>query len=85
MTDLPSRAALEETLTAASAAHDEYEHVVLKGVVDGQWSGFYAAYVVGHLGEFTPASRLALLLEEVTTNGDWSAAAADHVLMKLRS
>ena len=35
--------------------------------------------------EVTPASRLAILIEEVDAAGDWPGAAADHVLMKLRS
>jgi hypothetical protein len=84
MADLPSRATLEAAFAAADAAHDEYERVVLKGVADKQWPGFFAAYVLGKLGEFTPASRLAILIEEVEATSDWPAAAADHVLMKLR-
>ena len=85
MADLPAREHLAETLTAASAAHDEYERVILKGVVDVRWSGFYAAYVLGAVGEFTEPSRLAALLEEVDTGDDWAAIAAEHVLTKLRS
>ncbi len=84
MADLPSKSALEQALAAAGASHDEYERVVLKGVVDDTWAGFWAAYVLGRLGDFTPASRLAELLEEVANVDDW-AAVADHVLAKLRS
>jgi hypothetical protein len=76
---------LESTLAAAVAAHDEYERAVLRGVVDPHWSGFYAAYVLGRLGDFVPASRLAALLAEVDDASGWEAAAASHVLMKLRS
>ncbi len=87
MADLPSRLLLEAALVAADAAHDEYERIVLKGVSDNQWSGFYAAYVLGRLGEFATASRLATLIEEVDVDADadWAATAAEHVLMKLRS
>jgi len=85
MADLPSLALLDQALAAANAAHDDYERGALKGVVDGQWSGFYAAYVLGRLGEFAPPSRLAELLAEVDATSDWSATAAEHVLMKLRS
>jgi hypothetical protein len=47
---------------------------------------FYAAYVLGRLGDFVVASRLAALLSEVEeTDDDWDATVADHVLMKLRS
>jgi len=85
MADLPSRALLEAALAAADAAHTEYERIVLKGVADNQWPGFFAAYVLGRLGEFTQGSRLAFLIGEVDADSDWPAAAADHVLMKLRS
>ena len=85
MADLPSHDVLMSTLAAAVAAHDDYERVVLKGVVDANWSGFYAAYVLGRLGDFVPASRLASLLSEVEEADGWDETAADHVLMKLRS
>jgi len=85
MADLPSKSALEQALAAASASHDEYERVVLKGVVDEAWAGFCAAYVLGRLGEFATASRLAGLLEEVEEVENWAAIAAEHVLAKLRS
>jgi hypothetical protein len=70
---------------AAAAAHEDYERGALKGVVDVQWPGFHAAYVLGRLGDFAPASRLAALLAEVNPQAEWEAAAAEHVLMKLRS
>jgi hypothetical protein len=85
MADLPSPAALTEALEEAAAAHDDYESTALKGMVDDRWSGFCAAFLIGRLGEFTPAGRLALLLEEVDAPGDWPSAAAGHVLTKLRS
>ncbi len=85
MADLPTRTLLADALTAAGEAHDEYERVILKGVVDVHWSGFYTAYVLGAVGDFVEASRLATLLEEVDTADDWAEVAADHVLMKLRS
>ena len=81
----PENSAGIATLAAADVAHEDYERVALRGVVDPQWSGFYAAYVLGHLGDFAPASRLATLLAEVDAKGDWEAVAAEHVLMKLRS
>ena len=83
--DLPSHDVLASTLAAAAVAHEEYERAVLKGVVDANWAGFYAAYVLGRLGDFVPASRLAVLLSEVEDSDDWDETAADHVLMKLRS
>ena len=85
VTDLPSHALLEQTLVAAAAAHEDYERGALRGVVDMQWPGFHAAYVLGRLGDFVPASRLAVLLAGVNPQGEWEAAAAEHVLTKLRS
>jgi hypothetical protein len=76
---LPSRSALEQALADAGRSHHDYETVVLKGVRDELWPGFYAAFVLGRLGAFTTASRLSLLLEEVTALANWSAAAAAHV------
>jgi hypothetical protein len=76
---------LEAALALAGDAHDDYERAMLKGVVDERWAGFYAAYVLGRVGDFTEAGRLAALLEEVDAANDWPAVAAGHVLMKLRS
>ncbi len=83
--DLPSPGALGAALIAADAVHAEYERVALKGVVDASWAGFYAAYVLGKVGEFVEASRLAELIEEVEEGEDWAEVAAAHVLTKLRS
>jgi uncharacterized protein len=65
MANLPLASAITETLSAAASAHHEYEQTALKGVRDDLWAGFYAAFVLGRLGDFTAASRLAALLEEV--------------------
>jgi hypothetical protein len=76
--------ALEQALADAGRAHHDYETVILKGVRDELWPGFYAAFVLGRLGAFTTASRLSRLLEEVTAPANWSAAAAQHVLKRLQ-
>jgi uncharacterized protein len=83
--DLPSDSAIAEALSAAGSAHHEYEHTALKGVRDELWAGFYAAFVLGRLGDFTAASRLAALLEEVDAPSNWSQAAAEHVATTLRA
>ena len=85
MADLPSKSALAQALSAAASAHHEYERTALKGVRDDLWAGFYAAFVLGRLGDFAAASRLAALLEEVDAPSNWSEAAAEHVLTQLRS
>lgn len=43
----------------------------------------YAAFVLGRLGDFTAASRLAALLEEVDAPSNWPEAAAKHVTTTL--
>ncbi len=85
MADLPSKSALAQALSAAASAHHEYERTALKGVRDDLWAGFYAAFVLGRLGDVAPASLLAALLEEVAAPSKWSETAAEHVLIKLRS
>ena len=84
MTMPPNQSTLEQALIDAGRAHHDYETVVLKGVRDELWPGFYAAFVLGRLGAFTTASRLSLLLEEVTATANWPAAATVHVLKSLR-
>jgi hypothetical protein len=83
--DLPSGSAIAEALSGAGSAQHEYEQTALKGVRDEQWAGFYAAFVLGRLGDFTAASTLAALLEEVDAPSNWSQAAAQHVATTLRA
>ncbi len=83
--DLPSKSELAQALSAATSAHHEYEVTALKGVRDDLWAGFYAAFVLGRLGDIAAASRLTALLEEVDVPSNWPEAAAEHVLNKLRS
>jgi hypothetical protein len=85
MTNPPLDSDLAEVLSAAGSAHHEYEQTALNGVRDELWAGFYAAYVLGRLGDFTAASRLAALLEEVDAPSNWSQAAAEHVATTLRA
>ena len=83
MTNPPFDSDLSAVLSAAAAAHHEYEQTALKGVRDDLWAGFYAAFVLGRLGDFTAASTLAGLLEEVDAPSNWSEAAAEHVTTTL--
>lgn len=46
MDDQARRAALVQRLSAANAAHGEYEKTVLHGVYDEQWPEWYAAYLI---------------------------------------
>jgi|FLYL01.1.fsa_nt_gi hypothetical protein len=69
-------ASLRQALQAAAAAHHDYETVVLGGRRDDWWAGFYAAFLLGRLGEFMTASALTSLLERVEGDDWWEAATA---------
>lgn len=77
-----SKAALEQALRDASTSHHNYEEDVLDGVRDEYWSGWYAAYVLGRLGDFTSPSELSRLLESVSGDGDWYSIASAMIYKK---
>lgn len=79
----PSQDELEKALSYASSAHHDYENVTLAGNRDEQWSGFYAAYVLGRVGDFATPSALSQWLEEAPVGKKWAATAASHVLAQL--
>jgi len=79
----PSREQLRDALEASGSAHHEYETNTLRGVRDERWAGWYAAYVLGRLGDFFSPSDLAQWLEESPAGEDWSAAAAEYVIGRL--
>ena len=81
----PSRVELTQTLEEASVAHHGYERVFLRGSRDRQWSGFYAAYALGRLGDFVDASRLTTWLEESPDSASWPTSAAAYVLERMTS
>jgi hypothetical protein len=83
MQQQPTEGELLQALVAAGQAHHEYEQNALGGKHDDQWPGWYAAYVLGRLGDFTGPSTLAHWLEEVAGGTDWFAAAAAEVAHKL--
>lgn len=74
---------LAEALGSAGAAHHEYEQTALKGVRHEEWAVFYAAYVLGRLGDFVPASILTELLTEAPLTDNWAESAAVHVLSEM--
>ncbi|NNF58883.1 MAG: hypothetical protein HKN04_11660 [Rhodothermaceae bacterium] len=87
MPDAPSTDALTAALTAALAAagqaHHEYEQHALGGTHDEQWPAFYAAYVLGRLGDFVSPTDLARWLEDTPGASNWAAAAAAYVQRQL--
>ena len=82
---MPSQTQLEEALSDAGSAHHDYEEVILKGVRDELWSGFYAAYVLGRFGAFTTPSTLSQLLEDAPAGDNWSSTAATYVRSTLNA
>ena len=74
---------LEAALSAAGSAHHDYEQNTLSGIRDEYWPGFYAAYVLGRLGDFVTPGSLVPWLENAPENDDWAPAAAAHVLAQL--
>ncbi len=83
MKTLPTQQELERALTAAGAAHHEYEQNSLGGKRDEQWPGWYAAYVLGRLGDFAAPTPLSRWLEAAPGGDNWTASAAAHVLRQL--
>jgi len=79
---MPGRDELVAALRAAGTAHHDYETNSLNGQRDMHWAGWYAAYVLGRLGEFTTPAQLTAWLESAGGE-DWADAAAAAVLARL--
>jgi len=79
----PSREQIGVALQAAGAAHHEYEVNALHGRHDERWPGWYAAYVLGRLGDFVTPTILAGWLSEAPASDDWLRAAADYIEERL--
>ncbi len=84
MGSVPTEQDLKEALSAAANAHHDYESNFLSSARDEQWSGWYAAYVLGRLGDFTTPTTLAGWLGEVSGEGDWTKNAASHIFSNVR-
>ena len=80
---LPKIEEIENALSDAGSAHHEYEQVVLNGVRDELWPGFYAAYVLGKLGNFTKPSILSGLLETAPDSDNWAKTTSEYLIDKL--
>ena len=76
---------LQDALSAASECHHDYELNILHGKRDQQWAGWYAAYVLGRLGNFISPTTLTNWLEEAPNEENWSAQASEYILSNLNS
>ena len=83
MSSTLSRDALVDALRAAGEAHHDYESRYLGGVRDDAWPGWYAAFVLGRIGDFVAPTELAQWLEEADGGEEWAEDAADYVLREL--
>ena len=79
----PSKEKLKNAFEKAGEAHHEYELVILDGIRDKFWSGFYAAYTLGQLGDFANPSVLTKLLEEAPSTAYWAESTASYILERL--
>lgn len=80
---LPNQDDLTTALSNAGTAHHDFEQVVLSGTRDELWAGFYAAYVLGRLGDFVAPSTLSKWLGEAPGSDQWPKSAAGYVLKQL--
>jgi malate dehydrogenase (oxaloacetate-decarboxylating)(NADP+) len=76
---------LRAALKAAGVAHHEYEQKVLAGKRDESWADWYAAFVLGRLGNVTTPSRLTSWLKQVPDADHWIGSAAAFVVQRLDS
>lgn len=82
---LPSKIDLEVALKSASEAHHNYQTIFLGGKHDPQWPGWYAAYVLGRLGDFISASKLSKLLNDSPGSEEWNKNTARYLLEQINS
>jgi len=83
MKSKPTVKELIEALAAAGTAHHEFEANALNGHRDEGWPGWFAAYVLGRLGDFVTPTRLSKWLEKVQEDDNWTVAAANYVSERL--
>ncbi|GAB4232294.1 MAG: hypothetical protein Tsb0034_04990 [Ekhidna sp.] len=81
--NLPDKSQLISALVDAGKAHHDYQSNILNGEHDKYWPGWYAAYVLGRLGDFTTPSALTELLASTPSGKDWNISAAEHVRSSL--
>lgn len=74
---------LEQALGRAGKAHHQYQADYLDGERDPSWAGWYAAYLLGQLGDFTDPAQLTRWLEAVEADENWTVQAAKFILQQL--
>ena len=74
---------LQDALSAASECHHDYELNILNAKPDKHWAGWYAAYVLGRLGNFVSPTTLTQWLKDTPNEDNWSLLAATYILKQL--
>ena len=85
MPDIPNEKQIKHSLIAAAKAHHEFETNYLSGIRHEQWAFWYAAYVLGKLGNFISPTKITRLLEQVTGNDDWFNNAAKIISENIKT
>jgi len=83
MTSFPTKQQLLRTLAAAGRVHHEFQENTLNGVRHEGWAWWYAAYVLGRLGNFTTPTLLTKWLAEVDDENNWFKSASEHITRKI--
>ena len=84
MSIIPSEEKLRQALKAAGKAHHEFQENALKGVRHKKWAMWYAAYVLGRLGDFTTPTLLTQWLSEFEDER-WFSKAPGYILSKIQA
>ena len=84
MSSIPKVDQIRFALKVAAKTHHEFQENTLNGVRHEQWAMWYAAFVLGRLGDFTTPTLLTQWLSEVDDN-DWFRKAAEYVISNLCS
>lgn len=79
MPTLPNQKQIKHALVAAAKAHHEFESNYLGGIRHEQWAYWYAAFVLGNLGDFISPTQLTRILENVTDTENWFKSAAEQI------
>ena len=81
MADSPTLETIQAALAGAATAHHDYEANFLAGVRDEQWPGFYAAFVLGRLGDFTSPTTLTEWIRDAPADAaDWVSSTAAYIV-----
>jgi len=81
---------IKEVLKEAGRVHHDYEENILGGEFDKNWSGWYAAFIIGRLPGIGSPTKLTRLLKEASEehkkknqDTDWIEFYSNYLVKKL--